>query len=218
MAMLSVYDHLARSHAQSNPIDALLTPSWLSGLVCVVASVALVLVTLSLFYYRGSSLNNLVIDQQQQASAQAITPDYAEVNNSFGSHAIISDIPLFIFWAGIGAIVYAFVSAIIGAFRSIAELRKDMEYVNASRQELVKWEVERAAIRLVALVLWVIFLNYTLHFVYPYAAALSYAGSAAGNWLFELLFILGSVLVLGVCGHLHVIFLRLIAIRPRLLG
>jgi hypothetical protein len=213
--MLSAYSHLSNSGKHENPIDDLLKPSWLSGLFCAVGSLAVVLGAVGMLYYRSSSLHLLV---QLQKSKPAPVDDYQTINTDLTTNTIISDIPLFIFWAGVGIVAYAFTAAIINALHTVVELQEESTYVHASRRELLKNAGERLLLRLGALIVWFIFLNYTLHLIIPYAIAVGYAGTSTSSWLQGSLYLLAGIGVLIICAHAHTILLRLIALRPRLFG
>lgn len=208
--MLSPYRHLAESHQHTNPIDALLIPSWLSALLAVVLGAGVVVGAIFLLYYHGSNLQLLVTQQQESRLSNQV------ISNSLPANNWISDIPLFVFWAGVGVIAYWFVAALIQALHTVVELRQELEYVHVSRHELIRHAFERLAIRTLALIIWFVYLNFSVHHIMPYAIAVGYAGTAATNWLQGAVLILAGILAAAICLHIHTIFVRFIALKPRL--
>jgi L-cystine uptake protein TcyP (sodium:dicarboxylate symporter family) len=195
-------------------LDTLLTPSWLSGFVTVVASLLVVFGSLGLLYFKTKDFQLLTVLQASDstgAHSQAIS-------DNFSSSSLVSDVPLFIFWAGVGVVAYAFTIAIINALQSAAFMQEELGYLHADRQKLLRYAAERLGVRLVALVAWFVYLNYTVHRLVPYAMAVAYAGTTESNWLKGGVLIFGSTLMLIIVFHLHTILLRLIALRPRLFG
>ncbi len=59
-----------------NDLALVLTPSWLSGLVAAVASLAVVVTTVALLYYNGSSLQ--FIQQSQANTSSTVSQNYEE--------------------------------------------------------------------------------------------------------------------------------------------
>ena len=215
MLVLSLHQHLTSGTDHPSPFEQLLKPSWVSGLICVLASIAIVVASLAALFYKGSSLKILV---QLQRDAATTSTNYQAVDTTMANNAFLSNVPLLVFWAGVGIVAYACTSAIVQALRSAAELEQEMSYVHIQRRELIRTAFERLAIRLFSLTVWFIYLHFTIHTVIPYAVAVSYAGTLESSWALGVLYVLGAVSVLIVSMHAHTVLLRLVALRPRLFG
>jgi multisubunit Na+/H+ antiporter MnhB subunit len=214
--VLSLHKHFNAKPGEPNPFDMLITPSWMSLLLGIVVSLIVVLGSLGLAYYRSSTLQTLInLDQTQSTKVDG---SYRVTSENDRLSVILSDLPLFIFWAGVGMAAYSFTTGIWGSFQSVAELGEEMNYVHVKRRELLTYAFERLALRIGALIGLLALLNYTVHRILPYSVALSYAGTTENNWLTGVLFVLFGMLVLLVVSHAHTILLRLIVLKPRLFG
>jgi len=194
-------------------VAKLLQPSWLSGLVDVVFSVVLVAGTLISASYSSSSLRYL-IELEKQKAQQNYAP-YTPLPDRFSGSQLISNIPLLIFWMGVGLLAYWFVSALLVAVRDATELREELDYVHANRRALVRQAGERLVIRIIVLIVWVLYIAFTLHVLLPYILALTTAAKSAA-------LLPGAgfcVLAVGLAGltlHVHLIAIRLLWLRARL--
>jgi hypothetical protein len=164
-------------------------------------------------FYRSSSLQTLL---QKNSDTPSAAVDYQTIDTTLPTDGFISNIPLLIFWAGVGVVAYLFTSAIVSALRSAVELEEEMNFVHARRKDLIQYAAERLIIRLGALLAWVFYLQYTLHTIVPYAIAVGYAGTLEASWMLGVLYVLGAVAILIISGHAHTMLIRLIALRPRL--
>lgn len=197
-------------------IDQLVSPSWLSGLFVVVASLIIVLGSIGLLYYHSSNLHLLHVPNDSHQAT--VTDNYQTIDDRFSPDVILSDIPLFIFWGGVGIAAYALTMSLVTALHSAAEVHEELDYVNSNRQQLLRFAGERFAIRLSALVAWFIYLRYTQHVLMPYAVALGFAGTTIGGWFQGAGYVLGAIGISVFVLHIHVVLVRLIALKPRLFG
>lgn len=194
----------------------LLKPSWLSGLLAVVVSVAIVAGAVTLLHYNGSSWQQLITEQRQQTSE--VSANSTTFENEVTSNVLVSSLPLLVFWAGIGIIVYSFLIAIMDVFRNALELKEEMHYVHANRRVLLQQAVFHLFLRGIFLATWVAYANFTLHAILPYVIAMSYAGSGGLGWLYNSTYLVGAVIIGTACLHLHTILLRLLLLKPRMFG
>ncbi len=199
-----------------NELGVLLSPSWLSGFVAMVASLALVSGASVLLHYNGSSWQLLLTGQRHQVGA--IETNFVDFEHKFDTNVLISNLPLFIFWAGIGIIVYYLILAVINALRSVAELEEEMKYVHADRHILLRQALLHLFVRISSLVVWIFYVRFTLHLLLPYTIALSYAGSGDSGWLYDILYLISAVALGAITLHVHTVLLRLLVLKPRIFG
>ncbi len=128
---------------------------------------------------------------------------------------IISDIPLLIFWAGVGLIVYSLAANIVNALRGAVDLEEELHYVNLDKHELLKQAIERLLIRVVILFLWLAFINFTAHFILPYVIGLARVSTNDRGLLVSFSYPLAAIIFMTLSIHLHTIMLRLLLFKPR---
>jgi hypothetical protein len=215
MLVLSVHKHFSNPSNHPSPYELLVKPSWLSAILGVTGSVSIIIGALSMLFYRSGTIQVL---SQLQTKDEAPATNYQVINTDLASNSFLSNIPLLVFWAGVGIVAYFFTMAIVNALRSAAELESEMTYVHARRGELIRYAFERLGIRLVALILWLLYLQFTVHTIIPYAIAVSFAGTLETSWLTGGLYVLAGIAILCVSAHAHAILIRLTALRPRLFG
>lgn len=194
----------------------LLRPSWLSGLLTVVISLGVVIGAAALLYYNGSSWQQLISEQRHTSSE--VTNNLTAFETKVNSNPFVSSLPLLIFWAGVGVIVYSFIIAIMEMFHNALELKQEMRYIHANRPLLLRQALLHLLLRGIFLSAWVFFVSATLHTILPYVIALTYAGSGNLGWLYNSTYLIGAILVSMICLHLHTVLLRLLALKPRLFG
>lgn len=196
---------------------ALLTPSWLSGLVVVIASLAVMVITLVTLNFPGSSLQVLLNDQKSNVQS-GLSNTSSTISSNFSSSELISDIPLFILWGCVGLLAYSFATSVVGAFQTAHDFRAELHYTNLNRRQLLIHAWRQLATRIATLVVWFLLIHLTIRIILPYAVALTqFAGGTVG--LANTILNAGvAFVVLTLCLHLHTIVLRLIFLRPRILS
>lgn len=196
----------------SRLLTMLVTPSWLSGVVAVVGALGIIIGTMLSAQFEGSSLQAEYLKYQSTASPA----NYNDATDNFFGSGFINNLPLLIFWALIGVVVYLFAVSIFNAVRHTAELKGELEYANVNRRSLLMQAGMHLAIRLVALIVWVAYINFFLHQIVPYCMAATLAGMSQITTWQGIGFIILAAVVLVLAIHLHAIMLRLIVLRPRI--
>jgi hypothetical protein len=197
-------------------IRLLLTPSWFSGLVAIVAALAVVAGTVFALRYNGSDVQ--LLQQLQANKPHQVTQDYRTLDQHITANTIISDIPLFIFWAGVGILTYSLTINLIRTFGKAAEFRQELDYVHVDRQTLLKETAWRFGARAAALGVWLLYISYSTHVIVPFVTALAYAGSGNLPLLSDVGYLAGAIGLLALAVHVHIILLRLLLLKPRVLS
>ena len=197
-------------------LGQLLTPSWLSGLISVTASLAIVITSVAIMHYNGSSIQFL---RQTESSKQSLIAQNSDtVDSNLEDSWFISDIPLLVFWAGIGLLVYLLLIQIVRAFTRVIDLEHSLDYVHVNRQQLIRQALLKFAARAVILVIWFLYIQFTIHVLIPYVVALAYAASGELGWLTDAVYLLVATLLMIITIHIHTVMLRLLLLRPRAIG
>lgn len=177
----------------------LVTPSWASGITAVV--VALIIVGTN--YYKSRS-DIGALQEGIQSFQTLFGPIYHNLTDTLARNVIASNAPLLLFWALVGAVVYALAVRLFMSFNEIAILEQTLLYTNLDRTSFVRDIVLSSALRLVALFCWFLFCASFFKNILP-AATL---GATRGNAL-------SATLILAVTLHIHIVFVRLIMLRVR---
>ena len=192
----------------------LLTPSWLSGCLSILAGIGAAAAVRLQQGYEG-------IPGQQIFAWQ-----YSSPNSSLGGllrHAqggrlgiFLSQAQVYALWFGIGLLVFIVIRALYESLSHSSQSLRELNYVHADRTRLLRELYARLLVRIATLAAWVILSVFTLRMVIPDALdavhfAYGHLNHPAGYWL------LGTaMLAVALCAHLHVVLVRLLVGRPRL--
>ena len=172
----------------------LLQPSWLSGLLAGFASVAVVVATLIISNYQGSSLQQELFEAKAGHGTASVL-GFQTITDNLSANKAVSNLPLFLFWAALGVIIYLFATSVWEVFSKAEELREEFEYVNAPKRHMLRDTLVSLLLRLVFLVLWLGYLRLFLQVILPYVLAAAHVAAidlvSANGVGYVLLFIVG---------------------------
>lgn len=201
---------------ESHSSYLLITPSWLSGVIAVIGAIAVVVATIVATQFPGSSYWEIL--QTQSVAEPTVSRNYETVNNNLEVNSFVSSMPLFIFWAGVGVMVYAFAANIFNIFQKAAIFKEEMEFVNMNRRQLIYEALLKLGLRVLFFVIWLIFVQLTLKIFIPYGVAATQYASQIDSSFTGLVYLLLALAIVAVTLHIHAVLLRLIRLRPRLFG
>jgi len=192
-------------------------PSWLSGLIAGVVSLAGVAGTIVVTNYEVSNLRQQVFEAKNSGSP---VPgfDYQAITAHIAQNQVISNLPLFLFWAALGVVVYLLAASLWSGLASAEELREEMDYVNAPRQWILRTILIHLTIRLMVLVLWVIYLQVFLKILLPYVLAAAHVAATSSLSFSGIGFALLALAVGFLAVHVHTVLLRLLLLKVRVFG
>jgi hypothetical protein len=193
---------------------ALFTPSWLSGLLAVTTGLVVTVGVIVLFSLHNSQVQQQLVGLQNTAQQSALTlPGEAPPNA--GTNSLQNTWPLLAFWSVIGFIVYFVIETIVKALSNFAELQDELHYVHAKRDVLLKTTIEYLLLRIVAAVVWLVFIDIFFKRIIPYSITAAYASASSPLSFNSFLYALISFVMIALSMHAHAIFLRLALRRPR---
>lgn len=192
-------------------ISKLLTPSSLSAVLCLVSSLFISLGALFLNRFRSNSLGIQGSYRQTQQSLES-----SHLVGTIFQNQIINDLPLIIFWAIIGGVVYVFAVDIIKAFRNSVDLVEELDYAHVNKRRLLTDQLVRLGVRLLVILVWLPYIDVFFNSIMPYAIRVAIIASSAGNIIQVIIHMLLSVAIGTVALHINVIFSRLLFLKPRL--
>ena len=198
-------------------IWVLLQPSWFSGLVAGFLSFGVIVATVIISNFQGSSLQQEIFEAKAGHASDSVI-NFKAVTDNLASNSFISNLPLFLFWAALGVIVYLFATGLWGGLSKAEELREELEYVNAPREKLLKEGFISMLIRMLCLGLWIGYLEVFLKVLLPYALAAAHVAAVNLASFTGIGYVLLAFAVLFVALQLHVVFMRLVWLRLRVFG
>jgi hypothetical protein len=116
----------------------------------------------------------------------------------------------------IGLVVYFVVEAAARSLGEAAEFKRELGFVNARRQDLLRGVVEATLVRAVAAAAWIIFIDLFFKRIIPYSITAAQASASDLLSLTAILYIALSFCMIVLSLHAQTILLRLMAGRPRL--
>jgi amino acid transporter len=196
-------------------VDKLLQPSWLSGLIAVLAAILVTFGVIVAFNFNNSQIQQQLTSWQNTTAPAALTLP-GQSPSSDTTNSLQDTWPLIGFWMIIGLIAYFAVEAAVRGLSEVAEFRRELDYVHARRGALIRSAVEAVFIRLLAAILWIIFIEFFFKRVVPYSILASHATASDPISPVSFVYAALSFSLIALSLHLHTIFLRLMAGRVRL--
>jgi hypothetical protein len=195
-------------------IDKLLTPSWLSALVAVAGGFAVSVGVIVAFSFNNSQVQQQLTAWQDTSASVLTLPGQAPPGSD--NNSLQNTWPLLGFWAVIGLVVYFVVEEGIKTFHNADELRKELNYVHARRDLMIKSQAISILIRLAASVVLIFFIETFFKRVIPYSITAAHASLSDLKSFNAGLYVLLSFCMIALSLHLLTLLLRLAAGRPRL--
>lgn len=201
-------------------------PSFLSFLAGTIAAAGLLFIANAPYILGSELLSSMLGTEPSQVSllfAQLHTnlnSDRPQLDMSFLDLPIVYNIVIIFAAIVAGILVYISLETVTrgmrGARNSIAEIKfaKTATVKTALGLEFSA----RLALRLGAVIGWVTYAAFWLGVVLPYAILVSRLGLSETSLFTASLYIFDGLILLGLSIHLHVIFVRLFLLRPRIFG
>lgn len=140
----------------------------------------------------------------------------AQFNDRVFGNDLLNKILFYCLWLFIGCMVYLVVSAIITFGGEAEEAVEELKYVHARREQLERVFLSRLGVRLVAILLEVVYAIFFIRLFLPYSTYAVHVGVNQNSLLPALGYIGLGTIVLLAAWHIHVVLLRMIALKPRL--
>jgi hypothetical protein len=205
---------LTLSQEDRRSLGLLLTPSWLSGLIAVVAALIISAGVIIAFEVNNSALQQQLIAWEQTKPQPALTqPGQSLPENDHPT--LQGSWPLLLLWSLVGLLVYIIVAAFIHDLNRAKELRDSLNYVNARPQAALATTAEHVVLRIIAAAVLVVFAAFSLREIVPYCITAAHA-SASDFWSVDGgLYALLSFALIAISAHVLAVLLRLALGRPR---
>lgn len=193
----------------------LISPSWISGLFCTLASVAITVTLLLQAQYEGGGLKDQFFAWQQAGEGVSLLQTVIQMQySSLGG--ILGTLQLFIFWYLVGLLLYTVLSTLYQTIQRVRLVKRDLGYINASRRSILLDVTLRLGRQLLALTAWAAAIIATLRFVAPYTFTTIESASQQLPSVNGALYVVATIVGLTLCLHIHIILIRLFVGRPRM--
>jgi uncharacterized membrane protein len=192
---------------------AVLTPSWLSGLVIALAGIVITGGAILTFSLNHSAFKQDLLGWEQShtnsslsvtgQSTQAVTPTLA---NSWS---------LILIWAAVGLITYIVAASIVRAIMETMEFRRELDYVHANPRSMLTNVIEHLVMRFIAGVLLVLLLILFVYHTLPYVISASRTSATNLVSVSGARYAAVAFLITALCTYAGSILLRLTLGRKR---
>ena len=196
-------------------LGLLFTPSWVVNVIGVLLAVLVTAGVIVLNQFQGSELRREIF--AVQAGHDTSASSVSTITDNISSNNFLNALPLLLVWAAVGLVVYYFAMAIVRSLGQAAELREQLGYVHVSRQARMREALMTLGIRAGAVIGWFICIKLSMSYLIPYALAA--ANAAATSFSVQNIgYALLSAVVIYFVIYINTVFVRLIALKPRLFG
>lgn len=192
-----------------------LAPSFLSGFVSVLLSIAVIGVVLTPILFKGSYL-------EQYGEAVKDNPGdwyatYVQITNELNSSEAIANIAVFCAWAVVGFAMYYLVVSILSLFVNVVSFAHLLGFKNTDKKTLVAEASVHLLIRTLGIIGLALFLIVTLQLLVP-AILTIIAAAFSSSLIIGALYILAAGVFIWAILHIIVVFIRIIFLRVRLIS
>jgi len=198
-------------------LAVLLSPSFLSGSLCVSSSIIVLLgATWSYSVGTGAVYNFLF---GPGSSAELISSSRTSISvffNTVFGNSILNKTLYFGFWMMVGLIVYVIIMGLIHGTSTAVRDVEEVTYTNVKKHDKYKTFGLRIGIHLLVAVAWALYCVFFVKIFFPFSILAARVGFVQlphiTGWLYSPL----SFVILTLSLHIHVIFIRLVVLRLRL--
>jgi phosphotransferase system glucose/maltose/N-acetylglucosamine-specific IIC component len=194
-------------------VDKILTPSWLSGLIAIAAGLIVTVGVIITFNFKDTIAQQRLTIWQNTSSPALTLPGESPPGTT--TNSLQNTWPLIGFWIIVGLLVYLIVEAGMKAVNDVNELKEELDYVHARRDVLIRESAVALLIRLLAMLVWLFFIEVFFKRIIPYSITASHDSVGNLKHLDALRDVGLSFLIIAASIHVHTFFLRVALHRSR---
>lgn len=195
----------------------LVLPSWLSGLLAVSVSMALIGLTIVLTHF-SDTVKQSLLGLQQVSTQSSVGAKAIMVSDNFASNAALNNVLIFLLWGSIGLMVFSIVQVILTEVRRANNVVQELNYINADRHSILREALTRETIKVIAFVLFWLLLRYAIYTTAPYTIAVAHTLAIHPSTVATWWRIIYAALLCILSLHILTVLLRLTFLRPRIFG
>jgi len=197
----------------------LLEPSIVSAALCFMFSAIILTVTSWVFILHSALPYDYLFGQYGLTGLESSPDNLLEVWRQFVGRSLLQDSVSFLLIFAIGAVAYTLLQGSNKVVNGALGVRIEIHDADASFKKQIRSQIlHRIWFRLLILVSWGVYSIACVALLVPFCISSARYGVAIikepSGWLYVLL----GLGLLTVAFHLHVVFMRLMALRPRLFG
>ncbi len=190
-----------------------LTPSIFSGIFCVTLGTAVVVAIVIDAQLKGSFLPIVFYDWGNVGVGGSGDRTYGillqEISNRLST---------FIVWVIFGTILLLIASSILGAIRQAKRLKTELASSGYRRKSIVADAVWRFVVRSIIVAAWAAYIWVFFAVILSYAISAATIGGSDMPSIIGIGYIVLATLMLVAALFVHVVFLRVLLLRPRVFG
>ncbi len=200
-------------------IRTLLLPSLLSAITTLsVSAVVLLAAVFSLSNGSGLIYDYLFGPGSSSDLISSARGSVDAFNNTVFGNVLLNKILYFGLWMLVGLLVYMILYLVIRGASAAAEDFEQTTYKNANAELLMREFAGRAGLRAIAALCWFMYWIFFIKTLLPFSVLSARIGADAmpgmNGWVYGAV----GLLTIMLSTHIHVIFLRLVALKARLFG
>jgi hypothetical protein len=187
-------------------IKGLLSPSWLSATIAILAGLALSVGVILFHKIDPNHVYQQLLTLRGTPKQPVLTlPGQTVVA---GRNTLETTWPLLGFWGLVGLIVYFAVETVMKIVHDASDLKKGMKYVHSRPNQILRTTAEYLILRIIGAVLWLICFNIMLKTIIPYALTLS-SNAETASLAPAIIDLVKAFILVAVFVQLQAVFLRL---------
>jgi hypothetical protein len=199
------------------PQAKVFAPSWLSLLFCLFIALALCAWVVLSLVFKSSGVSQLILHPNGMGHTQQSILTLPGQAAPESANSLQNTWPLIVFWGFVGLIVYFVVDLFLNLASDIGRFNRELDYVHARRDIIIKTTTEILIVRLVAVVLWLFFVDFFIKRVIPHCINLCDNSTHAISLIHAAEDVLVAFIIMFVCMHINTVFLRIVLRRARII-
>jgi hypothetical protein len=200
-------------------VGVLLTPSIASTLLCIGSSACMLLISTISYNAHTGFLYDLLFGPDSSASLiQSSKNTLDALFQATFSNSIVNKLIFFAFWCLVGLLIYFLLSGFGKTSTAISHTAHRFLYFNARKKQLEEELGLRIMVGAAAILIAFIYSIFFIYTLLPFSTLSGRIGIGNLNQISGWLFVVAGFVTLALGIHIFIFILRLILLKPRLLG
>jgi hypothetical protein len=149
---------------------------------------------------------------------ESVYPPISAFYQTVFGDPVLNRMLFFIFWVLVGLVALVMVTGIGRGIGQVNRQLHELQYANLRKTQLEESLMQRALLRTIAALFWFGYGVLFLKFFLPFSILAARIGFTEIRSLTGILYLTLGFVILSASLHLHIVFLRLFLLRPRVFG